>query len=100
MSKDKSVAVRESGAHSFNGGKNHDKPAHQHGPVETGKHEKPARESGAHTNTAKPLVHTEQVGVTHSGRPLPEETKLADSKIITSAGRLAKRNDNCETANL
>jgi hypothetical protein len=51
------------------------------------------KEDGAHTNAKKPLVHSEQVGVTHNGRPLPEETILKDSKIITSAGRLAKRNE-------
>jgi hypothetical protein len=86
-------AGKESGAHSFGNKTNYVKPAHQHGPVSTGKHEASAKGEGAHTNNAKPLVHTEQVGVTHNGRPLPEETILKDSKIITSAGRLAKRNE-------
>ena len=86
-------AVRESGAHAFGkNNKNHDRPAHQHGPVDTGKHNKPVRESGAHSS-GKSLVHSEEVGVTHNGRPLPAETILKDSKVITSAGRLAKRNE-------
>ena len=52
------------------------------------------KEQGAHSAKAvKTLVHTEQVGVTHNGRPLPQETILKDSKIITSAGRLAQRNE-------
>jgi hypothetical protein len=84
------TAAKSSGAHQLP--KGHDKPAHQHGPVETGKHEKPARESGAH-DVGKPIVHSEEVGKSHSGRPLPQETILKDSKIITSAGRLAKRNE-------
>ena len=50
------------------------------------------KESGSHSS-GKPLVHSEEVGKSHSGRPLPEETILKDSKIITSAGRLAKRNE-------
>jgi hypothetical protein len=86
-------ALRESGAHTFNAGKNHEAPAHKHGSVKTHKRELPSKQEGALTNAKKPLVHSEQVGVTHNGRLLPEETILKDSKIITSAGRLAKRNE-------
>jgi hypothetical protein len=90
----KSVEVsKTSGAHAFAGGKNHEKPAHPHGAVDTKKHEQSLKIEGALANAKKPLVHSEQVGVTHSGRALPEETILKDSKIITSAGRPAKRNE-------
>ena len=47
---------------------------------------------GAH-GVGKPLEHSEEVGKFHNGRPLPKETILKDSKIITSSGRLAKRNN-------
>jgi hypothetical protein len=93
MSKDKvTVAAKEQGAHFFKD-KGHLKPEKKEGPHHTKKHELPMYEQGARANAKKPLVHSEQVGVTHNGRPLPEETILKDSKIITSAGRLAKRNE-------
>jgi len=50
------------------------------------------KEDGAH-DVGKPITLSEEVGKSHSGRPLPEETILKDSKIITSVGRLAKRNE-------
>jgi hypothetical protein len=50
------------------------------------------KSDGAH-DVGKPITHSEEVGKSHSGRALPEETILKDSKIITSAGRLAKRNE-------
>jgi len=50
------------------------------------------KEDGAH-DVGKPIVHREEVGKSPSGRQLPEETILKYSKIITSAGRLAKRNE-------
>jgi hypothetical protein len=87
------VAQKESGAHAFGGGKNHDKPQKAEGAHNSSKHEAPAKSDGAHARKDKPLVHSEDVGKTHSGRPLPEETILKDSKIITSARRLAKRNE-------
>jgi len=97
MSKSKEVSSKPSGAHSFGAKTNYVKPAHQHGPVDNGKHEKPLKSDGAHANAKKPLVHSEQVGVTHNGRLLPQETILKDSKVITSgsghSGRLAKRNN-------
>jgi len=50
------------------------------------------KEQGAHS-VGKPIVHTEENGKSHSGRPLPEEeTKLSGAKIL--GGRLAKRNEN------
>jgi hypothetical protein len=90
MSKN-TVAAKESGAHQLP--KGHDKPAHSQGAHDTKKHEAALKEQGAHVAKAKPLVHSEQVGVTHSGRALPAETILKDSKVITPAGRLAKRNE-------
>ena len=83
MSKKSVNAVsKESGAYAFGkNNKNHDKPAHAHGPVETGKHEKPLKEQGSHIAKNKPLVHVEDVN-THSGRPHPPATKLADSKAL------------------
>jgi hypothetical protein len=83
----KSVASsKESGAHHFKD-KDHLKPAHQHGPVETGKHEQPLKEQGAHAREDKPLVHVDDVNH-HSGGPHPPATKLADSKVL--GGKLRK----------
>jgi hypothetical protein len=93
MSKDKTVvAAKEGGAHYFKD-KGHLKSDKKEGAHDPGKHEAPLKIEGAHARKDKPLVHSEEVGVTHNGRPLPEETILKDSKIITSAGRLAKRNE-------
>jgi hypothetical protein len=92
VSKAKEVNVpRESGATQLP--KGHEKPCYEEGPQHTKKHEQPLRSEGTTANAKKPLVHSEQVGVTHSGRALPAETILKDSKVITSAGRLAKRNE-------
>jgi hypothetical protein len=92
-------AGKESGAHAFGkNNKNHDKPAHQHGPVETGKHERPFREEGAITNAKKPLVHSEQVGVTHNGRALPSETdleRLEDHHIGQRPQRTSREEEQC-----
>jgi hypothetical protein len=90
----KSVASsKESGAHAFGkNNKNHEKPCYAEGAQDRGKHEKPCYSEGGYVNAKKTIVHVEDVAH-HSGRPLPEETKLADSKIITKSGRLAKRNE-------
>lgn len=87
MSK-KSVAVqKESGAHSFNGGKNHDKPFKGSGAHHNlAKHELPKYGEGLQ-QTGKPIVHIEDV-THHSGRPHPPATRLADSKILK--GKLRK----------
>jgi hypothetical protein len=92
VSNKNAVAAKESGAFHFKD-KGHEKSKHPQGAHDPGKHEAPLKEQGAYARKDKPLVHSEQVGVTHSGRALPDETILKDSKIITSAGRLAKRNE-------
>ena len=78
---------KPSGAHSFNGGKNHDEAAKYCGAHDQGKHEPALKESGAHANAKKPLVHVEDVNH-HSGRPHPPATRLSDSKIL--GGKLTK----------
>jgi hypothetical protein len=94
MSKDKTVvSSKESGAYSFKD-KGHLKPEKSQGPHHNKAkgHELPAHAEGMR-DAGKSVVHSEEVGKTHSGRALPEETILKDSKVITSAGRLAKRNE-------
>ena len=87
----KSVEVsKTSGAHAFAGGKDHEKPAHSHGPVDTGKHEQPLKSDGAHVRKDKPLVHVEDVNH-HNGRLHPPASKLADSKVL--GGKLRKSNN-------
>jgi hypothetical protein len=87
MSKENVSSEKPSGVHSFNGGKNHEKPAHPQGAHDRGKHEKPLLESGGHVNAKKPIAHIEDT-THHSGRPHPPATKLADSKIL--GGKLRK----------
>ena len=84
---------KESGAHAFKdkGHLKSDKKEGAHHNKAKG-HELPSKSEGLH-DVGKPITHSEQVGVTHDGRLLPKETILKDSKIITSAGRLAKRNE-------
>jgi hypothetical protein len=78
---------KESGAHVFAGGKNHDKPAKYCGAHDSGKHEQPLKSDGAHANAKKPLVQVEDVN-THNGRPHPSASRLADSKLL--GGKLRK----------
>jgi hypothetical protein len=79
-------AAKESGAHHFKG-KGHLPSSKKQGAHDSGKHELPSKEQGAHVRNDKPLVHIEDVNH-HSGRVHPPATKLTDSKIL--GGKLRK----------
>ena len=90
MSKKTAVSTpRESGPYDSGRTKNQ-KPELRGGPNETGKREKPNRESGAYVRKDKPLTHAENAN-THSGRPHPPADRLADSKLL--GGKLRKANE-------
>ncbi len=81
MSKKTAVSTpRESGPYDSGRTKNQ-KPELRGGPNETGKREKPNRESGAYVRKDKPLTHAENAN-THSGRPHPPADRLAGSKLL------------------